>query len=415
MSFTFNIRKMKKFQFFFTLIISNILLAEPTLAQNTHVSFYTNYTNDGFFENQHKDQSFKEKNVGLNLGLNKNKFNSSINVDYNNEGNIKLDGSYLSYTTGITSIGFGAINRNWSFSPNTSLILSKNARPSKGVFLILKNGKGFNADFLSWLGPWEIEVFSNIISSQENPKNTILTGIRTVVEPSKKLKIEFLKTAQWAGDGHSNKLSNLQYILIGDTNDGSGSNINQMAGFGFDYKISKNQNTPSVYAQIVGEDKAGNLPSCLIYLAGIKFNNFSKKPYMFGLEIIDTRINHTTNGWCGPNTAYNNNIYKYTNYGVSMGAPIDSEGKSLEVFGATQISNTTNLNYSIKKLLLNDSSWAGHRLSSNRQIGYVQKISAIWERNKAALTATIYNKDLNLNKSNVTKSLGFSISGRFNF
>ena len=37
-----------------------------------------------------------------------------------------------------------------------------------------------------------------------------------------------------------------------------------------------------------------------------------------GLEYLDTRIDETTHGNCGPNTAYNNGSYKYTKYDVTL-------------------------------------------------------------------------------------------------
>ena len=73
-----------------------------------------------------------------------------------------------------------------------------------------------------------------------------------------------------------------------------------------------------------------------------------------GFEYIDTRIDTTEHGYCGPQTAYNNTDYPYTNYGKSMGASIDSEGKQYSVWATTKISENTKINYSIKNITIND-------------------------------------------------------------
>ena len=138
--------------------------------------------------------------------------------------------------------------------------------------------------------------------------------------------------------GHSNGISALGRFIF-DTNSGSNSNINKMAGFGISYTIPTKEIPLRIYGQAIGEDEAGNLPSCFTYLAGLEWTNTKiKYPTIIGIEAIDTRIDKTTNGYCGPNTMYNNNTYDYTNYGKTMGAAIDTEGTSLGLYIRSQIS-----------------------------------------------------------------------------
>ena len=66
---------------------------------------------------------------------------SKLGLNYDEYNNFTFDGSYLQYNKGIATIGVGSINRLWSFSDNTSLILSHNARPTKSIYLNLKNNK----------------------------------------------------------------------------------------------------------------------------------------------------------------------------------------------------------------------------------------------------------------------------------
>ena len=72
-----------------------------------------------------------------------------------------------------------------------------------------------------------------------------------------------------------------------------------------------------------------------------------KFPTILTVETVDTRVKRTRHGYCGPNTVYNNSVYDYTNYGSSLAASIDSEGKSYEAWVSTRISEKTYIKYSI--------------------------------------------------------------------
>ena len=74
----------------------------------------------------------------LNVKYNLNNSSSQLALNYKKNDKFTFDGSYFQYTSGIATFGLGLINRHWSFSDNTSLILSQNARPSKSIYLQLK-------------------------------------------------------------------------------------------------------------------------------------------------------------------------------------------------------------------------------------------------------------------------------------
>ena len=211
-------------------------------------------------------------------------------------------------------------------------------------------------------------------------------------------------------------MSALGAALFFDTNDNSNSNINKMAGFGISYLIPSNIMPLRIYGQAVGEDEAGNLPSCYAYLAGIEWTNSKNKyPIIIGIEAIDTRIDKTSHGNCGPNTMYNNNTYQYTNYGNTMGATIDTEGTSYELFGKSQISQKINIEYSTKILTVNDHNWSGHRLSSKRETGLVNSLGVSWNANNLKFSINIYNQDYILNKANIKNNSGIGFSSTIIF
>ena len=129
-----------------------------------------------------------------------------------------------------------------------------------------------------------------------NGAESMLFGLRAILSPAKGLDFELIQTSQWGGNGYNNGISSLGTALFFDSNRGSNSNINKMAGFGISYKIPTIKIPLRVYGQAIGEDEAGNLPSCYGYLAGLEWSNSKfKYPITLGLEAVDTRVDETTN------------------------------------------------------------------------------------------------------------------------
>jgi hypothetical protein len=357
-----------------------------------------------------------------------NKFNISVSsktnisthkldVTLTNKNKLFFDGSYLNVNSGMLSFGVGAVDRNWSLSPKRSLILSSNSRPIKSIYLSFNNKKGLQSRYGSWLGPISIEFFNGITRGTENPHQSMLMGTRIVIKPINKLNFEFVRTAQWGGDGFGNDLKDFLKILsMRDSNIGSNANVNQIAGIGMSYNLSSNQNPLYIYNQIVGEDEAGNLPSCLMYLVGLQWkSNLFRLPTTLGIESVDTRIDTTKAGFCGPNTAYNNNTYKYTNYGKVIGANIDTEGKEIEIYGNTLLKEDLSINYSHRFITINDTSWYSHRLSTIRETGSITSIELIKKSNQIEFSGKVKYQNLLLDKAGIRAGLNIStkVSIRF--
>ena len=145
-------------------------------------------------------------------------------------------------------------------------------------------------------------------------------------------------------------------------------------------------------------------------MAGLEWlNTKTKYPTTIGIEAIDTRIDLTTQGYCGPNTMYNNSNYVYTNYGKTMGATIDTEGTSLELFGNSQINKNLSINYSTKFLSINDKDYLQHRLSSKRNLGSITSLGIYWDKDGLELGGNISYQNLILDKANVSNGTIFSL------
>ena len=350
----------------------------------------------------------------LNLKYDVKNLSSQLSIKYDIDREYNLDGSYLQHTSGITTFGVGSIDRHWSFSNNTSLILSQNARPLKSIYLKLENQ--FKHQWLPSEANWSFEVFNGFSDGAFNNTRFIITGARAILNPVDGLNFELVQTSQWGGKGHSEGISALGGALFFDTNNSSNANINKMAGFGISYKIPSKITPLRIYGQAIGEDEAGNLPSCFAHLLGLEWTNTKiEYPTIVGIEVIDTRVDTTALGNCGPNTMYNNNIYAYTNYGKTMGAAIDTEGTSLGLYVRSQISEKINIEFATKSVVVNDNNWSGHRLSTKRQSGLINSLGVSWVKNNIRLNGDIYYQGLNLDRAGIQNGTGIGLSTTVSF
>ena len=404
---------MKLWAFLFFYFITSI---QPIFAQDQtlRLSTFFVYHSGHFLDLKNSLRSSNKIISKFNIQYDTVNSASRLAFNFDGHNNFNFDGSYLQYTKGIATYGVGTVNRHWSFSNNTSLILSNNARPTDSIYLKLENRFGY--DWLPSKANWSLDVFNGFAEGSLNGTKSMLLGARVILSPLEGLDFELVQTSQWGGKGYNTGISALGAALFFDTNDKSNSNINKMAGFGISYLIPSNIIPLRIYGQAIGEDEAGNLPSCYAYLSGLEWSNTKiKYPTAIGIEAIDTRIKRTTNGNCGPNTMYNNSTYDYTNYGDTMGTAIDTEGNSLELFGQSQISQEINIKYSTKLVTINANNWSGHRLSTKRQSGFINSLGVSWVKNNISFNADIRNQGFDLNKANIKKGYGVGFSASILF
>jgi len=394
-------------------LLGSPLNAKIVLSGN---GIYFEYKNKNTLNNYIFSRSLDKTKLGFNLQNNLDNFKANLHMTIHNENNISLNHSYIEYKNNNQTYGVGSLNRNWSFSPHSSLILSSNARPFKSIYFKLEKDKASEKKLLKYLGKMSLEIFNGQPEDESNPNNSMLFGMRITTEPTENFKMEAVNLSQWGGNGFDSSPLVIPKSFFGNTNDGAYGNINQIAGIGFSYTFHDSQNPIKIYSQVVGEDEAGNLPSCLMYLYGTNWqnNSLNLKPKL-GLEFIDTRIDYTKNGFCGPNTAYNNSTYKYTNKGVVMGAPIDSEGKSFEFFGGVDLNSNTSIDMSIKRVFINQDNRENHRLSSKSQDGYIYSTDLTWNKNNFFVNGKISIQNFELEKINSSEGLSINIFSSLKF
>lgn len=354
--------------------------------------------------------------AGVALRFANGGFSSQVNLNVDDDLELNYDGSFVEYSVGNATFGVGAVERNWSFSRRTSLILSKNARPMPSAYIKLGSDEAPANSVLSWVGPWSFEFFNGWTESTVNPADSKVMGMRLTLEPIRGLELEFVRTAHWGGQGFDNGFTGFRNALFNNTNVGAAANVDQLAGFGLSYTLPEEVAPIRIYGQLIGEDEAAGLPYCFINLGGAEWSGaIGGRNTVLGVEYIDTRASRSPGGFCAPNTAYNNNTYKYTNYDTVMGAPIDSEGRSLEIFGETQLSSELSMDYSVGHVLINGTGLATHRLSSTRQEGWTGSLGMTWERNDLSISGTVNYQSFDLDNAAIPSgvSLGLMASRKF--
>ena len=131
--------------FMFKLLNVSILIVvlniKPSFAEKQKIQINTGATfySSEFLGQKNNLKSSNKVVVNLSTRYDLNNLSSQVALSFDGSNRLLLDGSYLQYVSGITTFGFGAIDRQWSFSDKTSLILSNNARPIKSVYLKLNN------------------------------------------------------------------------------------------------------------------------------------------------------------------------------------------------------------------------------------------------------------------------------------
>jgi hypothetical protein len=245
----------------------------------------------------------------------------------------------------------GAVVGNWSISANTlqrwwgpgwdgSIILSNNARPMPSLTFDRIFTDAFKTKWLSWLGPWDFTVMFGQMEEERHVPNTKFFGMRFNFKPIPSLEIGLSRTAQWCGDGRPCDFDTFIDLLFGRDNvgddgiDPENEPGNQMAGIDVRWTPGFLGAKVGLYAQLIGEDEAGGLPSRHLGQLGVEwsgylFDRWSSKAFF---EFAGTACQFYESSKIY-NCAYNHSIYQ-TGYRYRARAVGHSADNDAELFSA---------------------------------------------------------------------------------
>lgn len=264
----------------------------------------------------------------------------------------RLDDAALA--TEVFGIQFQAFaHRSW-WGPGwqSSLALSNNAPAFKGVGFQRASASRSESPWLAWLGPWSFETFIAQTEDVSRPANPYLLAQRLTVHPLQMLELGFTRTAQWGGRGQDQSTRSFLDLLVGrdvnadTTAQRANDPANELAGFDARLRCPFGLRC-SLYAQGIGEDQAGFLPSRYLGLYGVDYHSADGRHRLFA-EYAETGCSTPIGQPAIKGCAYRNYAYPqgYTSGGRWIGANVGPDSRLLTLGWLDAVGGTSaRLNY----------------------------------------------------------------------
>lgn len=252
---------------------------------------------------------------------------------------VNVEGSYVAGKLWNQWIVAGQIPTWWGPGHDGSLIRGDASRPVYGITMQRAVQDAFENKWLSWIGPWQYQLFAGQLDDYKAVPHAKLLGMRVTARPVPALEIGASRAIQIGGDGQPDSFKAYWNAVIGKDNGctenscvGEDNASNQLAGFDARLQLQPLFNIPvSVYGQYIGEDEAGGLPSKKMYLAGADYSSMiNNMPYQIYAEWADTRTNGDVRG-----ISYNHHQYTdgYYQHGFPLGHAMGGDGQMYSVGG----------------------------------------------------------------------------------
>ncbi|HEO1778462.1 TPA: capsule assembly Wzi family protein [Acinetobacter baumannii] len=252
---------------------------------------------------------------------------------------VNVEGSYFAGKLWNQWLVAGQIPTWWGPGHDGSLIRGDASRPVYGVTMQRAVQDAFENKWLSWIGPWQYQLFAGQLDDYKAVPHAKLLGMRVTARPVPALEIGASRAIQIGGDGQPDSFKAYWNAVIGKDNGctenscvGEDNASNQLAGFDARLQLQPLFNIPvSVYGQYIGEDEAGGLPSKKMYLAGADYSSMiNNMPYQIYAEWADTRTNGDVRG-----ISYNHHQYTdgYYQHGFPLGHAMGGDGQMYSVGG----------------------------------------------------------------------------------
>jgi len=251
-------------------------------------------------------------------------------VDPDDDRDFRPDGSYGAVVLGNWMLHAGYVDRWWGPGWEGSLILGTNARPMPSVTIERNYSDPFEHPALAWIGRWRFAVtMGRFESDRDDAPEANFFGSRLTWKPLQQLEIGISRSAQWCGEGRPCGAGTLWDLLTGNDNDQPIDEQpgNQMGGF--DLRWSVPRVPVAIYAQAIGEDEAGLLPSKYLGLGGVEaWGGYGDWSWRAHVEYADTACDFARSEETF-GCAYRNAIYSdgYQYRDRSLGHALDGDSE----------------------------------------------------------------------------------------
>ncbi len=252
-----------------------------------------------------------------------------------NNHKVNVEGSYLAGKFWNQWVIAGQVPTYWGPAHDGSLIRGDASRPVYGVTMQRAVQDAFETKWLSWIGPWQYQLFAGRLQDYESDPGVKLLGMRLTAQPLPYLELGASRAIQFGGGDRSENWDRFWKAIVGHDNvqDGSEDPSNQLGGFDARLSLQPLLQIPvSIYGQMIGEDEAGYLPAKWMYLAGTDFSSVYKNmPYQLYAEWADTRTNlGEKTGISYTHYVYHDGFYQQ---GFPLGHAMGGDGQMYSVGG----------------------------------------------------------------------------------
>ena len=199
----------------------------------------------------------------------------------------RADGSRIALDMGNVTLAVSTMDRWWGPGWDGSLILSNNARPIPAITLGRNRTHAFKSKWLSWIGPWDLDVIWGQMEEDRAISSPRFFGMRFAFRPFKSLEIGLSRSAIWCGDTRPCDFDTFWDIFRGKDNLGDdGATFenepsDQLAGFDMRWSNMWFGQPMALYAQAIGEDEAGGFPSRYIGQVGIETSGYFRNRWSY--------------------------------------------------------------------------------------------------------------------------------------
>lgn len=270
-----------------------------------------------------------------------------LSLGYRNgagNGKAHFENSYIAQAWGNWVFYGGLVGQWWGPGYDSALVHSTNARPMPKVGVTRLNPKPFGTKILSWMGPWQFNMYAARMESGRNDfAHPILFGMRYSFQPLRGLDIGFSRSIQLCGQSRPCGAKTWGKALVGVGNlDNTGTPNepgNQLAAVDIRFARTIGWLDYSIYGELMGEDEDNYLidrNSALF--GGTLGGGFGEDGWSWQVraEYSDTMANRIIGKNVFPGLTYGHGIYTdgYRFRGRSLGATLDVDSRLLTLGAA---------------------------------------------------------------------------------
>jgi hypothetical protein len=160
----------------------------------------------------------------LSIGL-----QSKFNLD---SANLAVDDSYLAQALGNWLLYGGWLDRWWGPGRVSSLAFSNNARPYPTIGISRLRPLAFESPWLSWIGPWQFNVFGGVLDDDRFRADAIQAGFRLEFNPLPGFRIGVSRVITMCGTGVDCDVGTILGSIAGTEGASFGRDLNRPLGGG---------------------------------------------------------------------------------------------------------------------------------------------------------------------------------------